>query len=186
MGQYYVAVNLDKKEYIRPHACGDGAKLMEFGLSSMATMSCLAILLADGNGRGGGDLYAGKCPSCKGRGSFGDFMKKTYRICKDCGGSGCSPAPPIVGSWAGDRIVITGDYADRGKFVPKGPHRVDDKTGDERNLYSLIYAEDAGYKDVSLEAMRALAGDGYVRQRFEKQVEKDSWMREQLEPVLAE
>lgn len=56
MGQYYKIANLDKKQYLHPHRCGDGLKLMEFGLSSFGTMSALAILLADGNGRGGGDL----------------------------------------------------------------------------------------------------------------------------------
>lgn len=56
MGQYYKIVNLDKKEFLEPHDFDDGAKLMEFGLSGMGVMSGLAILLADGNGLGGGDL----------------------------------------------------------------------------------------------------------------------------------
>jgi hypothetical protein len=56
MGQYYKIANLDKKQYLHPHRCGDGLKLMEFSLGSCGTMSALAILLADGNGRGGGDL----------------------------------------------------------------------------------------------------------------------------------
>lgn len=29
MGQYYIAVNLDKKEYVRPHDYDNGAKLLE-------------------------------------------------------------------------------------------------------------------------------------------------------------
>lgn len=56
MGQYYKIVNLDKKEFITPHEFGDGPKLLEFGTSSGGAMMALAILLADGNGRGGGDL----------------------------------------------------------------------------------------------------------------------------------
>jgi hypothetical protein len=56
MGQYYKIVNLDKKEFLEPHDFNDGSKLMEFGLSGMGVMSGLAILLADGNGLGGGDL----------------------------------------------------------------------------------------------------------------------------------
>lgn len=56
MGQYYLIVNLDKKEYIHPHAFGDGLKLMEFGASGTGAMCALAILLASSNGRGGGDL----------------------------------------------------------------------------------------------------------------------------------
>jgi len=56
MGQYYLTVNLDKGEYLDPHKFGDGLKLLEFGDSASGTMTGLAILLADGNGRGGGDL----------------------------------------------------------------------------------------------------------------------------------
>lgn len=58
MGQYYVVANIDKKEFISPSDWGQGLKLMEFAYplcQSMVT-SALAILLADGNGRGGGDL----------------------------------------------------------------------------------------------------------------------------------
>jgi hypothetical protein len=84
MGQYYLIVNLDKREYLYPHRFGDGLKLTEFGCGSCGTMTALAILLADGNGRGFGDLEADDA---------------------------------IVGSWAGDRIVVAGDYADGGRFL---------------------------------------------------------------------
>jgi hypothetical protein len=56
MGQYFIVANLDKREYLDPHRFGDGLKLMEFGASGEGTMCGLAVLLADGNGRGGGDL----------------------------------------------------------------------------------------------------------------------------------
>jgi hypothetical protein len=84
MGQYYYTVNLDKKEYLHPHKFDDGLKLMEFGQSAGGTLLGLTILLADGNGRGGGDIHS---------------------------------EDSIVGRWAGDRIVIAGDYADGGKFI---------------------------------------------------------------------
>jgi hypothetical protein len=56
MGQYYKLVNLDKKEYLKPHDFGHGAKLVEFTSAGSGMMAGLAILLASGNGRGGGDL----------------------------------------------------------------------------------------------------------------------------------
>ena len=93
MGQYYHIVNLDKKQYLHPHKFGDGLKLREFGASGDGTMMALAALLADGNGRGGGDLHSDH---------------------------------PLIGSWAGDRIVIAGDYADDGRFVDNS----------ERNLHT--------------------------------------------------
>lgn len=88
MGQYYVVVNLDKEQYLHPHVFGDGLKLMEFGQSYGGTLTALTILLSSGNGRGGGDFT-------------GNNMQKH----------------PLVGSWAGDRIVVAGDYDDRGKWL---------------------------------------------------------------------
>ena len=87
MGQYYLIVNVDKGEYLNPHRFGDGLKLLEFGPSGSGTMTGLAVLLADGNGRGGGDLGSDH---------------------------------PIIGSWAGNRIVVAGDYADPWNFIPEG------------------------------------------------------------------
>ena len=122
MGQYYKIVNVKKKQYITPHTFGDGAKLMEFGMSANGVLAGLAILLADGNGRGGGDLNSEN---------------------------------EIVGSWAGDNIVIAGDYADEGKFV---------KYPDE-NLYRV--AETEG-EDISLKVLDALCDDRYFFEEFRK------------------
>lgn len=76
MGQYYKICNIDKLEYIRPHAFGDGAKLMEFGMSGSGAAAVLAAAL---------------------------LWSKDYK-----------------GPWSGNRVVVTGDYADAGKFVPVG------------------------------------------------------------------
>lgn len=122
MGQYYLIVNLDKKQFLHPHHCGNGLKLLEFGCSAGGTLTALAILLADGNNRGGGDLRSDH---------------------------------PVIGSWAGDRIVIAGDYADEGKF-----------TGDPtRNLYDLAKEE---YQDISRRALRAMADDSYLAEEMQK------------------
>lgn len=116
MGQYYKLCNIDKKQYIHPHKFGDGLKLMEFGQSGYGTMMGLAVLLADGNNRGGGDLRSENT---------------------------------VVGSWAGDRIVITGDYADEGRFVDNS----------KKNLYAI--AEDE-YTDISVDVLYALLDDKYI------------------------
>tara|TARA_Y100001972_G_scaffold17242_4_gene19005 strand:- start:1576 stop:2118 length:543 start_codon:yes stop_codon:yes gene_type:complete len=55
MGQYYKIMNKTKKEYLTPHTFGNGAKLMEFVSDGKGILQGLAILLANGNGRGGGD-----------------------------------------------------------------------------------------------------------------------------------
>ncbi len=122
MGQYYKIVNIKKKQYISPLTFGDGSKLMEFSMSSNGVLAGLAILLADGNGRGGGDLNSDN---------------------------------PIVGSWAGDNIVIAGDYADSGKWVKEN----------DTNLYSV--ASEQG-EDISIKVLDALCDDSYFFSEFRK------------------
>jgi len=124
MGQYYKVVNVKKKQYITPYIFGDGAKLMEFAMSANGTLTALAVLLADGNGRGGGDLNSDS---------------------------------PIVGSWAGDNIVVAGDYADNGNFLPT------DKQ--ELNLYSVASEEG---EDISLKVLDALCDDRYFFEEFRR------------------
>ena len=122
MGQYYKIVNIKKKQYITPYTFGDGAKLMEFSMSANGVLAGLAILLADGNGRGGGDLHSEN---------------------------------DIIGSWAGDNIVIAGDYADAGKFV-KEP---------EQTLYEVASSEG---EDISVKVLEALFDDQYFFSEFRK------------------
>jgi hypothetical protein len=135
MGQYYLIVNIDKKQFLNPNKCGDGLKLLEFACSVEGTLTALAILLADGNNRGGGDLRSDN---------------------------------PIIGSWAGDRIVIAGDYADEGKFT----------TDPTRNLYHVA---DEEYQDVSRQALRAMADDSYIRAEMKK---RTTWQGEHSQSVF--
>lgn len=84
MGQYHYVINIDRHEYLDPYALGDGMKLMEQAMSIGGTMTGLCLLLAASNGRGGGDL---RLPEGH-------------------------PHAALVGSWAGNRIAIVGDYAE--------------------------------------------------------------------------
>lgn len=179
MGQYYIAVNLDKKQVVNPHACGDGAKLLEFGLSASGMMSAIAILLADGNGRGGGDLFGGKCQTCDGHGYMRRKNGQPRRRngmsvgCKTCHFVGRVPAPEIVGSWAGDRVVICGDYGDEGKFLPDGvvpEYQTKDGRTRKYNLYAYVCREGSEFTNVSIEAMRALAHDPYTRREMKENI----------------
>lgn len=153
MGQYYLVVNVDKGEYLNPHRFGDGLKLLEFGSSASGTMTGLAVLLADGNNRGGGDLRTDHT---------------------------------IVGSWAGDRIVVAGDYADPWKFIPEHDMDelysscleyqltrdidVDEETRKEwaeanSNLYT--YARDY-LVDISKDVIEALKDDPVLNEKLER------------------
>ena len=71
------------------------------------------------------------------------------------GGGDLRSDNPLVGSWAGDNIVIAGDYADEGKFVPKKNHK--------QNLYG--YSEE-NYKDISFDVIRVLCEDSWWKQNF--------------------
>lgn len=117
MGQYFKVVNLDKRQYLHPHKFHDGLKLMEFGSSSDGTMCALAILLADSNGRGGGD---------------------------------CRSDNPLIGSWAGDHIVITGDYADAGQW---SEYFLDIEGATTTELYDLL---EEHFEDISEKILDAV------------------------------
>jgi hypothetical protein len=122
MGQYYKVVNTTKGEFLNPHAFGSGLKLMEFTSDGMSVMQGLGVLLADGNGRGGGDLNSDS---------------------------------PLIGSWAGDKVIIAGDYADEGKFLPK--------KNSKETLYN--YAE-VNYVDISNDVIRVLCKDNWWKEKF--------------------
>jgi hypothetical protein len=54
MGQYHLAMNLDKREFINPHGIGLGLKQWEQASDRMALV--LIAMMSCSNGRGGGDL----------------------------------------------------------------------------------------------------------------------------------
>lgn len=156
MGQYHIVVNLSRKEILHPYKFGDGLKLLEFGCSANGTMTALAVLLADSNGRGGGDLRS---------------------------------ADPIIGSWAGDRIVITGDYGDEGKWLSQSDIQqcADGRAGDKPpNLY--CYAGEY-YRDISAEVLNALCDDAYilgtVKESYERGIIYDSPLVEAVRSLPA-
>lgn len=116
MGQYYYVVNPDKKQYLHPHKFGCGLKLGEFSSAPFGPMNALAILLAVGNGRGGGDLQI--------KNADADAV--------------------LVGSWAGDRVFVAGDYAGDCGIKPSDPSKFD--SDDTPSLYAIAREE---YEDIS-------------------------------------
>jgi hypothetical protein len=63
------------------------------------------------------------------------------------GGGDLRSSNPVIGSWAGDKIVVTGDYADDGKFLLK------------RNSHMNLYDFSKNFEDVSKEVVKALCDD---------------------------
>ena len=134
MGQYYRIINLDKQEYLSPYTFNNGAKLMEFSCSRAGVLTALALLLADGNGRGGGDLHS---------------------------------ANPVIGSWAGDQIVIAGDYADDEKFLGK-EQLVKYKMLQENETANLYAYAGEYFNDISEKALEAMLDDEFVFDIYEE------------------
>ena len=83
MGQYFVAVNLDRREFVHPWQVGSGAKLWEICANPMA--GALAYLLRQSSQTGGGDIADPESAEHAGR-------------------------------WAGDRVILVGDYDDSGFY----------------------------------------------------------------------
>ena len=75
MGQYYLLVNVTKKQFLYPHVFDDGLKAWEI-VANGNMLKALGYLLVKSDGGGGGDLKPDS----------------------------------LVGYWAGDEILLTGDY----------------------------------------------------------------------------
>lgn len=200
MGQYYHPINITKKEYLNPHLFGDSLKLLEFSRSEDGVMTALALLLASGNGHGGGDLY--RTPAMDGGGVYGnqgpyepypherieeEFSTehgkeppKTYRTI----------VPKIVGRWAGDQIVIAGDYMDRGVHLT--PDMIEGKTyGDlgfpenrdepiKMNGVTLYAIAMSFFEDISLDVLWAMLDDEDIRKTFSESGETGDFFREEI------
>jgi hypothetical protein len=90
MGQYWIPVNLDRREFVNPHKLGAGLKLWEQLAAHPGTGGALVILTAAmPECRGGGDFR-----SINAEGEDGEIARRT------------------IGRWAGDRIALIGDYAE--------------------------------------------------------------------------
>jgi hypothetical protein len=137
MGQYYLVVNLDKQQYLHPCRLGDGQKLLEFA-DGGATLTALAILLAKDNGRGIGDLHVAPPDAPVERWERDEFKRVR------------TPHAHLVGSWAGDRIVIAGDY---GNKLPES----------EETLYALALRT---FEDLSVPLRELIGCDPWLKERL--------------------
>jgi hypothetical protein len=107
MGQYWIPVNLDKKEFISPHKLGAGLKLCEQLACHPGTGAALLVLCAAQRGqRGGGDFDVDT-----------NWHGPERQFPRDDAQPGPMPeeyqaiAQRTIGRWAGDRIALVGDYA---------------------------------------------------------------------------
>ncbi len=113
MGQYWQPVNLTKREYISPHKLGCGLKLWEQLANHPGTGAALLILTAAmPEPRGGGDFDLDE-------NWHGPERTREHNVTP---GPMPEDYPAIakrtIGRWAGDRIALVGDYAERSDLEP--------------------------------------------------------------------
>ena len=147
MGQYWVPVNLDKKEFVSPHKLATGLKLWEHLANHPGTGAALIVLLAAmPYERGGGDLL------------------------KDC-----DSARSVIGRWAGDRIALVGDYAEDSDLpeefeASKIYEECVDNEDDREGIYRDI--TDDVCKVIEKELGGTFQGDGW--REFVRNTEKET------------
>jgi hypothetical protein len=83
MGQYHLLVNIDKREYLDPRSIALGVKQWEHQSHPQWTMA----------------------------GSVADAMY-ILTMTSPARGGGDMPATDISGRWAGDRVMVVGDYTE--------------------------------------------------------------------------
>lgn len=104
MGQYHKVYNVTKREFIHPRRIENGLKLMEQVGHDRSTSTALFLLLANSNGRGGGDARP----------------------------------HDLIGRWAGDRILIQGDYAEKGDPAYKSQKTLEAYTDISDQVLSML------------------------------------------------
>jgi len=143
MGQYYVIANVSKKEMLVPWSAKDGAKLLEWGLSRFGVQLMWTLLCADGNDRGGGDFHP----------------------------DDDTPHQELIGSWVGDVVFATGDYADP---IVDAPYfsKVDWDPSPEpkQNLYHYACAHFSNITPLMLD----MFNKSHIRKE-EQRVNRDYW-----------
>ena len=117
MGQYFKIANLDKQEVVCPWCLNGGAKLWEWAVNRQ--IGVLALLLRQSSSTGGGD-YGGPAPEVIELSDSSDLADVLAKGIMREGMKMPIPSSSVVGSWAGDRITIIGDYDDSGLWTELG------------------------------------------------------------------
>jgi len=112
MGQYFKAVNLDKEEVVCPWCLSGGAKLWEWAANRHGAV--FTLLLRKSDGSGGGDYFGYRTQNIELDASSTDpaqtFLNAIQTAVAAEGKRVEVADDSVVGRWAGDRVVLVGDY----------------------------------------------------------------------------
>ncbi len=114
MGQYFIAINQTKKEYVCPWCVGGLAKLWEWAANAQG--SIFTLLLRQSSCGGGGD-YGTKTQVIEAENLTSESLLDVLR--KGALQEGASvefPPDSMVGRWAGDQVSLVGDYDASGLY----------------------------------------------------------------------
>ncbi|REK08646.1 MAG: hypothetical protein DWQ37_20120 [Planctomycetota bacterium] len=127
MGQYFKAVNLDKREVVCPWCLGGVAKLWEWAAGRHGPV--FTLLLRKSSATGGGD-YFDPIPSSEREIRIDPTTDEKQTASAVLGAIMLSVAAEgqpiaedgksVVGRWAGDRVALVGDY-DRSRLWDELP-----------------------------------------------------------------
>jgi len=170
MGQYWLPVNLDKKEFIQPHKLASGLKLWEILANNHVGQALVILTAAHKEHRGGGDFdldenWHGPERTFPEHNTSPGPMPRAYpQIAKE-----------TIGRWAGDRIAIVGDYAEdtdlpaefeASKIYGRCPYDEEEKDG-RRDLYRDI--TDDVCKVIEHEMNGTFTGTGWREFKYNKE-----------------
>ena len=113
MGQYFKAVNLDRKEVLCPWCMHGGAKLWEWAANAQGAV--FTLLLRRSSAGGGGDYFGYRTQNVEldtksPEGLHGSMLEAFRTVAAIEGQPVHVPEDSIVGRWAGERVVLVGDY----------------------------------------------------------------------------
>lgn len=149
MGQYWIPVNIDKKEFIDPHKLAVGLKLGEQVGSGHGSPDALFILTAAmRERRGGGDFdwdsnYYGKERTAAH--PLGAPVVEDYN----------EVAKRTIGRWAGDRIAVVGDYAEDTDLPGIVVDTPNGQVG-ASEFYGLCREDGSGFADITADVARVI------------------------------
>jgi len=162
MGQYWLPVNLDKKEFIQPHKLASGLKLWEILANNHVGQALVILTAAHKEHRGGGDFdidanwHGPERTFPEHNISPGPMPREYPQIAKE-----------TIGRWAGDRIAIVGDYAEDTDLPAEfEASKIYEKCGEPR-----------GYKDITDDVCKVIEhelcgkfkGDGWREFKYNKE-----------------
>lgn len=110
MGQYFKAINLDKREVVCPWCLGGVAKLWEWAANPWGAI--FTLLLRQSDRGGGGDFYGYRTQEIHldDRDPVNSVMTQLGKGVAMEGRPIPAVKDAIPGRWAGNRVMLVGDY----------------------------------------------------------------------------